>query len=68
MAPQKRKDALLWGVILIAVSLVILLHNLGFELGDFLARSWPVILIVWGGWKFFLGIKESQEEKEKTQV
>jgi hypothetical protein len=68
MAPQKRKDALLWGIILIIVSFFILLDNLGFEFWDFLARSWPVILIIWGAWKFYLGIKESQEDKEKSQV
>ncbi|MFH2042509.1 MAG: DUF5668 domain-containing protein [Acidobacteriota bacterium] len=39
-----------------------LLHNLDIEVWDSLSRLWPLILIVWGGWKLYLGLKERSEK------
>lgn len=66
MATQKRKDPLVWGIILIVISLIILLENHGVEFWDTIARLWPVILIAWGAWKFYFGIKDHLEESEKN--
>jgi putative Mn2+ efflux pump MntP len=62
MARQKRKDPLVWGLILIAIGLVFLLENWDFDIWDAVARLWPVILIVWGCWKLYYGLKEKTEK------
>ena len=64
MAGQRKKDPLAWGVILIIIGIVILLSNIrisGWDVWEFFARLWPVILIVWGVWKLYYGIKEKQK-------
>jgi hypothetical protein len=58
MTRQARRDSLVWGFILIVLGLVFLLDRLNVEVWDSVARLWPLILIVWGGWKLYLGIKE----------
>jgi hypothetical protein len=62
----RRKEPLAWGIILIAIGLIFLLANINLNVWDFIARLWPVILIAWGAWKLYFGIKESQE-KSKTE-
>ena len=38
-----------WGLILIALGLIILLNNLGIiDIGDLIRTYWPVLVIVWG--------------------
>jgi uncharacterized integral membrane protein len=59
---KKRKDPLIWGIILIVIGLVFILHNLDVEIWGFIARLWPLVLIIWGAWKLYFGIKESQEK------
>ncbi len=62
MANQRRKDALAWGIILILLGLLILFANIGYwNFWEFLARLWPVILIIWGSWKLYFGLKERQQ-------
>lgn len=66
MSKQRRKDPLAWGIILIIIGVVILLSNIniaGWDAWEFFARLWPVILIVWGAWKLYYGIKEKKEER-----
>ena len=66
MARQKRKDPLAWGIIMIVIGVVILLSNIhitGWDFWEIFARLWPVILILWGLWKLYYGIKEKTEEK-----
>ena len=66
MAKQRKKDPLAWGIILIIIGVVILLSNIniaGWDAWEFFARLWPVILIVWGAWKLYYGIKEKKEER-----
>jgi uncharacterized integral membrane protein len=62
MAKKGRKDPLIWGIILIVIGLVFILHNLDVEIWGFIARLWPLVLIIWGAWKLYFGIKESQEK------
>ncbi|GAF79517.1 unnamed protein product [marine sediment metagenome] len=64
MAKYKRKDRLVWGIILIVISLFFLLH---LDIWYFLAHFWPVVLILWGVWKLYYGIKELKEESENIQ-
>ncbi|MCK4495037.1 MAG: hypothetical protein KAU91_01710 [Candidatus Aminicenantes bacterium] len=64
MAKYKRKDRLAWGIILIVISLFFLLH---LDIWYFLAHFWPVVLILWGVWKLYYGIKELKEESENIQ-
>jgi len=65
MAKYRRREPLAWGIILIVIGLIFLLANIDVDVWDFIARLWPVVLIVWGAWKFYFGIKESLE-KPKT--
>ena len=63
MTEHKRKDPLVWGIILIVLGLLFLLHNT-IDIWWTIARFWPVILIVWGAFKLRNGLKERQEETE----
>jgi len=65
MAKYRRREPLAWGIILIVIGLIFLLANIDVDVWGFIARLWPVVLIVWGAWKFYFGIKESLE-KPKT--
>lgn len=67
MAKQKRKDPLVWGIILIVIGLLFILNNMDIDIWHFLARFWPVALIVWGIWKLYYGLKERREESENEQ-
>jgi len=64
---EKRRNGgkLGWGIVLIVLALIIFLSNLDVSVWDALARLWPIVLIVWGAWKLYFGIKERQEELEK---
>jgi hypothetical protein len=63
MAKQKTRDPLAWGIILITVGIILLLAINDVNVWNFIARLWPLILIVWGAWKFYFGIKEKKEEE-----
>lgn len=67
MAKRANGGKLAWGLILIALALIIFLSNLNVNVWDFIARLWPIILILWGGWKLYYGLKERREELEKAQ-
>ncbi len=60
MAKQKR-DALVWGVILVVIGVIFILGNFDIDIWDFVARLWPLVLIIWGAWKLYFGIKERKE-------
>jgi hypothetical protein len=62
MAKNRRKDALVWGIILIIIGLIFFLENYDINVWDSVARLWPVVLIVWGAWKLYYGLKERKEE------
>lgn len=67
MAKQTSRDPLAWGLILVVIGAVILFNNLGIGIWDFAARLWPLILIFWGAWKLYFGLKEKQEETQDLQ-
>jgi len=58
---KKQRDVLVWGVILVVIGVIFFLDNFGIDVWDYLAKLWPVALIVWGGWKLYFGIKEKKE-------
>ena len=64
MAQRKRKDPLVWGIILIVIGVLFILHNT-IDIWWTIARLWLLILVVWGGFKLYYGIKERQEELER---
>ena len=67
MPKQKGKDPLVWGIILIVLGLIFLLHNIDIDIWNSLAKLWPLIIIFWGGWKLYYGIKEHKAETENTE-
>lgn len=67
MAKQKSRDPLAWGIILIAVGVILLLAINDVNVWNIIARLWPLILVVWGAWKFYFGIKEKKEEEERLE-
>jgi len=58
---KKQRGALAWGIILIVIGLIFILDNLGLDVWDSLARLWPLVLVVWGAWKLYFGLKERKE-------
>lgn len=64
MTHRKRNDSLVWGIILIAVGVIFLLQSLDIRVWDFVARLWPLVLIIWGASKLFYGIKERNRAAE----
>ncbi|MBN2265161.1 MAG: hypothetical protein JW775_05030 [Candidatus Aminicenantes bacterium] len=65
MASKKRSDSLVWGIVLIVVGAIFLLQQLDIDVFDQVWRFWPVILIVWGANKLWLGLKERSESAAK---
>lgn len=64
MADPKKGNSLVWGVILIVIGLIFLLDQLDVDIWDAVWRFWPVVLIVWGANKLWLGLKERNERSE----
>jgi len=64
MAKYRQREPLAWGIILIVIGLVFLLANINVNIWDFIARLWPLVLIAWGAWKLYFGIKEKQEKSQ----
>ena len=64
--PKKRKDTLVWGIILILLGFVFILENNDIDVWDSVARLWPVVLIIWGAYKLYFGLKERKEEAKPT--
>lgn len=58
MTARRKRDSLVWGIVLIALGTIFLLDRLGLDAWDAVWRFWPVILIVWGASKIFDGLKE----------
>lgn len=42
------KSKILWGIFLILLGILLLLHNYGFSIGIDLGRDWPIIIIAIG--------------------
>ncbi len=62
MAKFRKKDSLVWGIILIVIGAFFLLENVNVEIWDLLAHLWPLILIAWGAWKLYFGLKEREKD------
>ncbi len=58
---KKQRSALAWGIILIVIGLLFIMENFGVDAWENLFRLWPLILIAWGVWKLYFGIKERKE-------
>lgn len=58
MTAQRKRDSLVWGIVLIALGTIFLLDRFGLDAWDAVWKFWPVILIVWGASKLFDGLKE----------
>jgi hypothetical protein len=51
---RPRSSGLFSGLVLISVGILLLLHNYGhLQLGDFLTRWWPLLIIFWGVIKLY---------------
>jgi hypothetical protein len=61
MAKTKSRDPLAWGIILVVIGAIFLFNNLDFGIWDLAARLWPLILILWGAWKLYFGLREQKE-------
>ena len=59
---KKRKDTLIWGIILIVLGLIFILDNADIDVWDYVGKLWPLILILWGVLKLWRGIEEKREE------
>lgn len=69
MTRSKRKDPLVWGIVLIIVGALFLLPNT-IDIWWAVARLWPVLLIAWGALKLYNGLKERDQKTQspdKTQ-
>jgi uncharacterized membrane protein HdeD (DUF308 family) len=65
MAKEKRKDLLIWGILLITLGVLFLLD---INIWWVLAHFWPVIIILWGAIKLYYGLKERREEEQSQNV
>ncbi len=63
MTAQRKRDSLVWGIVLIALGGVFLLDRLGLDAWDAVWKFWPVILIVWGASKVLDGLKERNRDQ-----
>lgn len=60
---QKRKDSLVWGILLIVIGALFLLNNT-INIWWTIARLWPVLIIAWGALKLYNGLKEREQESQ----
>ncbi len=58
---KRQRSALAWGIILIVIGLVFILEKYVENAWMKLFNLWPLILIAWGAWKLYFGIKERKE-------
>ncbi len=71
MAEYKKGSSLAWGIVLIVIGGIFLLHQFNIDVWHFFWQSlWrlavPLILILWGASKLWLGLKE-RNERSQTQ-
>lgn len=64
MANPKKGNSLVWGVILIIFGVLFLLDQFHIDVWDAVWRFWPVILIIWGANKLWLGLKEKNAQDQ----
>ncbi|MCP2520918.1 DUF5668 domain-containing protein [SCandidatus Aminicenantes bacterium Aminicenantia_JdfR_composite] len=59
---KEKREKLFWGIVLIIIGIIFLLHNLNISFWENLFDLWPLILIGWGIWKIYLGVIERVEK------
>jgi hypothetical protein len=64
MTAQRKRDSLVWGIMLIVVGAIFLLDRFGLDAWDTAWKFWPVILIVWGASKLWGGLKDRDRLRE----
>lgn len=65
--PRRRRDPLVWGVILIAVGIIFLFQNvMGIEVWDYAWKFWPLILILWGAQKLLDALQKPKDRNESV--
>jgi hypothetical protein len=64
MANRHKGNTLVWGVILIVLGFLFLLDQFNVDIWDAVWRFWPVVLIIWGANKLWLGLKERNAGSE----
>lgn len=54
MSARRSAGVIFWGLVLVAIGVLMLAHNLGYPLHiwPYIARYWPALLIAWGLLKF----------------
>lgn len=65
MPTKKTAASLIWGIILIVIGVIFLLD---IDIWYIIAHFWPVILILWGAWKLYVGILEHKREPGEPRV
>jgi membrane protein DedA with SNARE-associated domain len=69
MSTPRRKDALIWGLILIVIGAAFLAENfIDIDAWDYLWKLWPVILVVWGTQKLITGLRRDKAEADDPAV
>ena len=64
MAINGKREPLAWGIILIVIGALFLFNNLDIGIWDIVPACGRLILILWGAWKLYFGLKERQERSE----
>ena len=63
MSPRRRKDALVWGLILILIGAAFLVENfVDLDAWEYLWKLWPLILIIWGAQKLIEGLRRKKAD------
>ncbi|HEK84904.1 MAG: LiaF transmembrane domain-containing protein [Candidatus Saccharicenans sp.] len=65
---KKHKDSLIWGIVLVVLGGLFLLQNAGIDIWEIVLKLWPLILIIWGGFKLYYGIKARNESKNQPEI
>lgn len=60
---NRKKESLVWGIILVIIGVIFLLQNFNIGVWRTLINLWPLILIGWGIKKIYLGLEEKRSNK-----
>ncbi len=69
MSTPRRKDALVWGIILIVIGAAFLAENfINIDAWEYLWKLWPVVLVIWGAQKLIAGLRRDKPESDDPDV
>ena len=64
MSPRRRKDALVWGIILILIGAAFLVENfVAIDAWEYLWKLWPLVLVIWGAQKLIEGLRRKKADE-----